>query len=58
MPPCPALVREGLPARGMPAVALADPELAHLVAYLRTLRAAEASALPRVRATLVDGGPF
>src|SRR5262245_31222207 len=32
------LVREGLPARGMPAVGVSDAELAPLMAYVRTLK--------------------
>ena len=42
-----SLVRDGLPARGMPALALAGPELRQLLAFLRTLRAPDAEALPR-----------
>ena len=39
-----ALVRDGLPAKGMPGVALAGPELRQLLAFLRTLRAPEPDA--------------
>jgi len=50
-----ALVRDGLPAKGMPGVALADPDLQQLLAFLRTLRRPEADALPRVRVETVAG---
>ena len=50
-----SLVRDGLPARGMPALAIAGPELRQLIAFLRTLRAPDAEALPRVRVETVDG---
>jgi alcohol dehydrogenase (cytochrome c) len=33
-----SVIRNGLPARGMPAVSVSDPELPHLIAYIRTLR--------------------
>ena len=33
-----AIVREGLPARGMPAVSVSDTELPQLLAFVRTLR--------------------
>src|SRR5688572_2412167 len=32
------LIREGLPARGMPAVSVTDAELPHLLTFVRTLR--------------------
>jgi alcohol dehydrogenase (cytochrome c) len=50
-----SLVRDGLPARGMPALAVTGPELRQLIAFLRTLRAPDAEALPRVRVETVDG---
>ena len=49
------LVREGLPARGMPGVAIGEPELRELLSFLRTLRA-DAAAQVRVRVDLADGG--
>src|SRR6185436_15072027 len=32
------LIREGLPARGMPAITVSDSELPQLIAFVRTLR--------------------
>jgi alcohol dehydrogenase (cytochrome c) len=32
------LIREGLPARGMPAISVSDAELPQLIAFVRTLR--------------------
>ncbi len=49
------LVREGLPARAMPGVAIAGSDLQQLLAFLRTLRSPEADALQRVHVETVDG---
>ena len=50
------LVRDGVPAKGMPGVALAQPELRQLLAFLRTLRAPDAECLCRVFAVeTLDG---
>jgi alcohol dehydrogenase (cytochrome c) len=51
-----ALVRGGLPARGMPPTAVTDAELRALVAFARRLRPAHDDAPPRVRLPLIDGG--
>jgi len=50
-----ALVRGGLPARGMPPAAFTDAELRHLVAFTRTLRR-EDDAPARLRVPLAGGG--
>ena len=46
---------EGVPAKGMPGVALAQPELRQLLAFLRTLRAPDADASPRLTVETLDG---
>ena len=51
-----ALVRAGLPAKGMPPTALPDAELRALVDYARTLRPGRTEAAPRQTVTLADGG--
>jgi alcohol dehydrogenase (cytochrome c) len=48
------LIRDGLPAKGMPGSALADAELQALVAFARTLRPGR-TASARARFTLADG---
>jgi alcohol dehydrogenase (cytochrome c) len=50
-----ALVRGGLPAKGMPGISLSSPDLRQLLAFLRTLRPPEADAPSRVRVETVDG---
>ena len=50
-----ALITEGLPAKGMPGVALSAPDLRDLLSFLRTLSAPERRRLPRVRVETVDG---
>src|SRR5687768_5274451 len=48
-----ALIREGIPARGMPPSLLSDPELAALVRYLRTIeREPPPEAAPRTFQTV------
>ena len=49
------LVRDGVPARGMPGTVIAQPELRQLLAFLRTLRAPDADASPRLRVETLDG---
>ena len=49
------LVGDGVPAKGMPGVALAQPELRQLLAFLRTLRAPAADASPRLTVETLDG---
>ena len=49
------LVGDGVPAKGMPGVALAQPELRQLLAFLRTLRAPDADASPRLTVETLDG---
>ncbi len=49
------LVRDGVPAKGMPGVALAQPELQQLLSFLRTLRAPDADTSPRLRVDTLDG---
>jgi len=49
------LVRDGLPAAGMPSVALPDGELHDLIAYLRTLRDRESGGERRVTLHTADG---
>ncbi len=48
------LVRDGLPAKGMPGSGLAPPDLTALVAFARTLRPGRTAAA-RTRVTLADG---
>ncbi len=50
-----ALVREGLPAKGMPPVALSEAEWTNLRAFLRSLSPRDAVAPARTSVTLVDG---
>jgi alcohol dehydrogenase (cytochrome c) len=50
-----ALVRDGLPAAGMPGLRVPDPELRALVAFLRSLRPRRGSPPPRVSVETVDG---
>jgi alcohol dehydrogenase (cytochrome c) len=50
-----ALVRDGLPAKGMPGQAILDADLQALVAFLRTLRPGRADAPARLSVTLGDG---
>ena len=50
-----ALVRDGVPARGMPGVALAGQELRQLLGFLRTLRASSPDAVMRRRVETIDG---
>ncbi len=50
-----ALVRDGVPAKGMPGAALAGPELRQLLAFLKTMRASDAEAAPRLRVETLDG---
>ena len=49
------LVRDGLPAKGMPGHPIPDPDLRALVAFARTLRPGRADAPVRIRTTLADG---
>lgn len=49
------IVRDGLPARGMPGLVLPEAELRSLIAFVRTLRVPEADALPRLSVQLLDG---
>ena len=48
-------MRDGVPARGMPGVALAGPELRQLLAFLKTMRAPDTEAAPRLRVETLDG---
>jgi len=50
-----ALVRSGLPAAGMPALEIPEPELRELVAFLRTLKPSRAQAQVRARVETTDG---
>ena len=50
-----AIVRGGLPDRGMPAIALGDDDLASLVVYLRTLGPRDRGAASRVVVTTLEG---
>ncbi|HEV7500002.1 MAG TPA: c-type cytochrome, partial [Vicinamibacteria bacterium] len=50
-----ALVRSGLPAAGMPAFEVPEPDLRELVAFLRTLRPSRALAPVRARVETTDG---
>jgi alcohol dehydrogenase (cytochrome c) len=52
------LVREGLPARGMPGSPIDAAELADLVAFARTLRVGRAESPKRVRVETSDGRPL
>ena len=49
------IVKDGLPARGMPGLALTDAESRALVAFTRTLRPRRESRPPRVSVQTVDG---
>ena len=49
------IVKDGLPARGMPGFALTDAESRALVAFTRTLRPRRESRPPRVSVQTVDG---
>jgi alcohol dehydrogenase (cytochrome c) len=51
-----ALVRDGLPAKGMPGHPLPDAELQALVTFARTLRPGRAETPARMRATMTDRG--
>ena len=50
-----AFIREGLPARGMPPHAVADPEMAALVRYLRVLQRQPAIAIATGKFSLAGG---
>jgi alcohol dehydrogenase (cytochrome c) len=50
-----ALVRDGLPAKGMPASRLGDAEVTPLVAFVRTLRPRRSEAPARVSISISDG---
>ena len=52
-----ALIREGLPTRGMPANDVADPEMKDLIAFLRSLRGGRGAGMRPVRgkAETADG---
>ena len=50
-----ALVRDGLPAAGMPGFAINDQEMRELVAFLRTLPAPRGAAPERVTVETTDG---
>jgi alcohol dehydrogenase (cytochrome c) len=50
-----ALVRDGLPAAGMPGFPIPDPEMRELVAFLRTLRPPRSAAPERVTVETTDG---
>jgi alcohol dehydrogenase (cytochrome c) len=50
-----ALVRGGLPAKGMPGNAIADADLRALVSFARTLRPGRGEAPARMSATMADG---
>jgi len=50
-----AVVRSGIPNRGMPAFEFSDEQLRDLVAFLGTLRPPATLVLPRKRVRLVDG---
>jgi len=50
-----ALVREGLPAAGMPGFPVPHPQMGDLIAYLRTLRPRGGSAPARIVVTTTDG---
>ena len=50
-----ALVREGLPAKGMPPVTLSEAEWTNLRAFLRSLAPRDAVAPARTTVSLVDG---
>ena len=50
-----ALVHGGLPAAGMPALEIPEPELRELVAFLRTLKPSRAQAQVRARVETTDG---
>ena len=49
------LVRDGLPARGMPGQAIPDADLQALVAFTRTLRPGREKAPARLSVTMTDG---
>jgi len=49
------LVRDGLPAKGMPGQAIAEADLRALVAYARTLRPGRNEAPARLGVTMADG---
>jgi alcohol dehydrogenase (cytochrome c) len=51
-----ALVRAGLPARGMPPTPLPDADMGALVAYARTLRPGRHESAPSLTVPLADGG--
>ncbi len=51
-----ALIRAGLPAAGMPAFEVPEPDLRELVSYLRTLRPSRSSLPVRARVETTDGG--
>jgi alcohol dehydrogenase (cytochrome c) len=53
-----ALVRDGLPAKGMPAFRFADEELRQLVAFVRTLPARRGEAPARVSVNTSGGAPL
>jgi alcohol dehydrogenase (cytochrome c) len=50
------LIREGLPAKGMPGSSLADAEMKGLIAFARTLRRGRAEPPARVSLRTADGG--
>jgi alcohol dehydrogenase (cytochrome c) len=53
-----ALVRDGIPAKGMPGVRLADAELRQLIAFARTLRPRRSEAPARVTVDTSGGAPL
>ena len=50
-----AIVRDGIPAKGMPGLAMADDERRALLTFLRTLRPGRGETPVRLRATLATG---
>src|SRR5215212_6847511 len=50
-----ALIRAGLPGRGMPGVTLPDPAMRALLAFMRTLSAADDDVPVRLKVETVDG---
>jgi alcohol dehydrogenase (cytochrome c) len=50
-----ALIRQGLPGKGMPGVAVPDTAMRRLVAFVRTLRSSEPDAPVRITVNTTDG---
>ena len=50
-----ALIRQGLPGKGMPGVAVPDTEMRRLVAFVRTLRSSEPHSPVRITVETTDG---